>query len=249
VTPAAVLLGVAATLIALLRWLRVAQREHYLPGSCATTAWRWIRVRPPNAVVAALAVAGIGEVLGAQAAGHSAVAAVAVGLLAMIAAAFPWPMRVLGRPRLRFTRRAVTLLAASAVIAGGVSAALGSAMSVAVAIVLVACTTPVLVDGTAALLLPLERAALERHRKKAEARLARVGPFVIAVTGSWGKTSVKNHIRDLLTGSADVVASPASYNNTAGLSRTMNEHLTDGTEVLVAEMGMYRPGEIREMCT
>jgi len=91
--------------------------------------------------------------------------------------------------------------------------------------------------------------ALERHRRRAEARLARVGPFVIAVTGSWGKTSTKNHIRDLLAGAADVVASPASYNNTAGLARTMNEHLTDSTEVLVVEMGMYRPGEIRELCS
>jgi UDP-N-acetylmuramoyl-tripeptide--D-alanyl-D-alanine ligase len=44
------------------------------------------------------------------------------------------------------------------------------------------------------------------------------------------------------------LASPASFNNTGGLSRTMNEHLTPGTEVLIAEMGMYGPGEIRAMC-
>ena len=48
-------------------------------------------------------------------------------------------------------------------------------------------------------------------------------------TGSFGKTSTKNHIRDLAAGSMAVVASPASFNNQGGLSRTMNEHLTDGT--------------------
>jgi UDP-N-acetylmuramoyl-tripeptide--D-alanyl-D-alanine ligase len=108
---------------------------------------------------------------------------------------------------------------------------------------------PVLVDASLALTAPIERRALERHRVKAQRRLNDVHPFVIAVTGSWGKTSTKNHIRDLLTGAVEVVASPASWNNTAGLSRTMNEYLTDGTEVLVAEMGMYGPGEIRSLCS
>jgi UDP-N-acetylmuramoyl-tripeptide--D-alanyl-D-alanine ligase len=32
------------------------------------------------------------------------------------------------------------------------------------------------------------------------------------------------------------------------LSKTLNEHLTMGTEVFIAEMGMYGPGEIRAMC-
>jgi UDP-N-acetylmuramoyl-tripeptide--D-alanyl-D-alanine ligase len=45
-----------------------------------------------------------------------------------------------------------------------------------------------------------------------------------------------------------VVASPASYNNRSGLARTINEHLVPGTEVLVAEMGTYGPGEIADMC-
>lgn len=108
---------------------------------------------------------------------------------------------------------------------------------------------PALVDVAAALAAPLERRALERHRVAAERRLASVLPLVIAVTGSWGKTSTKNHIRDLLSGSVAVVASPASYNNTAGLSRTVNEHLAEGTDVLVAEMGMYGPGEIRNLCS
>ena len=42
------------------------------------------------------------------------------------------------------------------------------------------------------------------------------------------------------------LASPASFNNLAGLARAVNEHLVPGTEVFVAEMGTYGPGEIAD---
>ena len=71
---------------------------------------------------------------------------------------------------------------------------------------------------------------------------------MIGITGSFGKTSTKNYAAHLIAGARTVVASPASFNNTAGLARTVNEHLVPGTEVLVAEMGTYGPGEIAEMC-
>lgn len=189
-------------------------------------------------------------------------AAWGAGATAAAVILFPWPMRVIGRPRLRLTRRARTLAASGLILSGLIaalsatvlsgssgagSAAAGSGLAAALA--LAAVVAPLTVDAAAAVLAPLEKRLLERHRRRAAARLAAVDPFVIAVTGSWGKTSAKNHIRDLLSGTASVAASPASFNNTAGLSRTVNDHLPDGAEVLVAEMGMYRPGEIREMCS
>jgi UDP-N-acetylmuramoyl-tripeptide--D-alanyl-D-alanine ligase len=45
------------------------------------------------------------------------------------------------------------------------------------------------------------------------------------------------------------MASPASFNNRMGLARAVNEHLGTGTDVFIAEMGIYGPGEIRDMCT
>jgi UDP-N-acetylmuramoyl-tripeptide--D-alanyl-D-alanine ligase len=83
---------------------------------------------------------------------------------------------------------------------------------------------------------------------EARTRLARVAPVVVAVTGSYGKTSTKGHIAHLVRPTRTVVATPASFNNRAGLARAINEHLADGTEVFVAEMGTYGPGEIAEMC-
>jgi UDP-N-acetylmuramoyl-tripeptide--D-alanyl-D-alanine ligase len=108
---------------------------------------------------------------------------------------------------------------------------------------------PVLMDGAAQIMRPVEARLARRYRTAAQATLGQVAPRVIAVTGSYGKTSTKNHIFDLLSGTFSVVASPASFNNDAGLCRTVNEHLSPGTQVMVAEMGTYGPGEIRAMCS
>jgi len=82
----------------------------------------------------------------------------------------------------------------------------------------------------------------------AQARLGQVAPTVVAITGSFGKTSTKQHLANLLAGSRTVVASPASFNNRAGLARAVNENLTPGTDVFVAEMGTYGKGEIAALC-
>jgi UDP-N-acetylmuramoyl-tripeptide--D-alanyl-D-alanine ligase len=238
-------IGLVALALSGVRWLRVAQREHYIPGSCRTTAGRWIRRRPPNSLLAVVAVVAAITTLVLRVRGSGTGEAVAAVVAAVLAAAFPWGMPVLGSPRLRFTPRAVRLAIITAVLAAVIGVLVGGVGAVAV----VAVAMPLLVDGAAAIARPIERRDLERFRRQAEATLARTDPFVIAVTGSWGKTSTKNHIRDLLSGSADVVASPASWNNTAGLSRTINEHLGPATEVLVVEMGMYGPGEIRQLCS
>ena len=73
-------------------------------------------------------------------------------------------------------------------------------------------------------------------------------PTVVAITGSYGKTSTKGHIAHLVRPDRTVVATPASFNNRAGLARAINEHLAEGTEVFVAEMGTYGPGEIADLC-
>lgn len=240
--------GAASLALGLLRWLRVAQREHYISGSCRTTAVRWITRRPPNALLAGLAAAGVGAAVAGRATGSDEALVAGTVIAGAAMALLPWPMPLRGDPPLNFTRRARVL----AVVAAGLVLVpvlvTGLAWSWLVGLAVATALVPLLVDLAMAITAPFERRALERHRARAEARLRQVAPLVVAVTGSWGKTSTKNHVRDLLTGFVEVVASPASWNNTAGLSRTVNEHLTDTTDVLVAEMGTYGPGEIADMC-
>jgi len=108
--------------------------------------------------------------------------------------------------------------------------------------------SPRILDLACAFTAPIEKRLVRPYIEQAKTRLARVKPHVVAVTGSYGKTSTKQAIVHILSGSLSTVASPASYNNRAGLARAVNEHLAEGTQVFVAEMGTYGPGEIAELC-
>ncbi len=79
------------------------------------------------------------------------------------------------------------------------------------------------------------------RRVRAHGRLRIVG-----VTGSNGKTTTKNLLREILQGQGDTVASRKSFNNEVGGPITALE-LTDDTEFLVAEMGASAVGEIARL--
>ncbi len=236
-------------LSSLLRWLRVSQREHYIAGSCLIFARRWFLSRSTNIVLVGCSIVALLVAVWAATISHQAVLSGAVVAGSVSAGLFPWPMSLWGSPSFKWTRRASTLAVISMMIGGVSVSVISMTILLPVAALALLCMMPAIVDLSALLVRPTEIRLSKRHQSRAEARLKAVAPVVIAVTGSWGKTSTKEHIRDLLLPQLRVVASPASYNNTAGLSRTINDHLVDGTEVLVAEMGMYRPGEIRAMCS
>ena len=225
---------VAACVPAGLRWLRVAQREHYLAGSVSRFAARWWRVDPVNSVMAAIVLAGAVASLWWPLTGVVVAAGVAGG---------PVGLSLRGRTSpLAWTRRLRTLAvvwAALEVVVVGVGVGTGLAAPLAV---LAALAVPVVVDLACLVTSPLERRLSTHFVDTAATRLARVAPTVVAITGSYGKTSTKGHIAHLVRGSRTVVATPASFNNRAGLARAVNEHLADGTEVFVAEMGTYGPG-------
>jgi UDP-N-acetylmuramoyl-tripeptide--D-alanyl-D-alanine ligase len=235
---------VGACLVALapsgLRWLRVAQREHYLAGSSTRFAARWWTITPLNAALAVVAVAGAVASLWWTLAGLATAVAVVIG---------PIGLDVRGRSSpLAWTRRlrtlaAVWLGAQLVVVIVGIVTGLASPLAV-----LGALLVPILVDAACALTRPFESRMAGRFVDQASARLSQVAPTVVAITGSFGKTSTKNHLTHLIAAQRSVVASPASFNNRAGLARAINEHLSDGTQVFVAEMGTYGPGEIADLC-
>jgi UDP-N-acetylmuramoyl-tripeptide--D-alanyl-D-alanine ligase len=232
--------GVAATAPAALRWLRVAQREHYLAGSVTRFAWRWWTLTPLNAPLGAIAVLAAGVAGALPAACFATAVVVAVG---------PIGLGTRGRTsKLRWTRRlrtlaGVWLLLEAVAVAGGVAAGAG-----ALAAGIGAFGAPLFVDLALALTKPLEGALAGRFVAQAKRKLGRARPRIVAITGSYGKTSTKGYAAHLLAPSYEVVASPASFNNRAGLARTVNEKLLPSTEVLVAEMGAYGLGEIASLC-
>lgn len=71
---------------------------------------------------------------------------------------------------------------------------------------------------------------------------------VIALTGSMGKTTTKNLVRDVLSTTYKTVATKANQNNELGVPRTLLEADAD-TEYVVVEMGMRGLGQLEELCS
>ena len=98
------------------------------------------------------------------------------------------------------------------------------------------------------LLAPVQAAINARFLSAARSKLTEVGPRVIGVTGSFGKTSTKFAIQALVSHPDEVLATPGSFNTPLGVCRTINEQLEGRHRFFVVEMGAYGVGEIAELC-
>jgi len=240
ITVLTIVVGVAAAVPVAGRWLRVAQREHYIAPWVSRLAWLWIRVSPVNAILTALVV-----VLTAVSVLRyfSGFAIAAVVLLAFL----PIGLKVRGTSApLAWTDRLKRLLVAWIVLVAVIGAALVFVVgSTGVALTLL--LAPRITDLALAIMKPVEKRLSRKWMLSARKRIKQVAPTVVAITGSYGKTSTKGYVAHLLSSAFSVVASPASFNNLLGLSRAVNDRVVPGTEVFIAEMGVYGRGEIREL--
>ena len=82
--------------------------------------------------------------------------------------------------------------------------------------------------------------------KKAMRTLKRSSVIKIGITGSYGKTSVKEILRTILSQKYRVLATPESYNTPLGIALTVNK-LDSTHDVLIAEMGARSKGDIKEL--
>ncbi len=97
--------------------------------------------------------------------------------------------------------------------------------------------------------IPLEKHIANGYVEDARRLLTQVPNLtVIGVTGSYGKTSVKNFLAAMLSAKYNVLMTPGSYNTTMGVVRTIRELLRPSHQVFIAEMGAKNPGDIREIC-
>lgn len=97
-------------------------------------------------------------------------------------------------------------------------------------------------------LAPYERHAQRAFYAEAVARLARVRPFVIGITGSYGKSSSKAMLAHILQFHAPTLAATGSINTVMGVTRHLRENLIPGQRFLVVEMGAYAVGSIARLC-
>ncbi|MEG1500386.1 MAG: UDP-N-acetylmuramoyl-tripeptide--D-alanyl-D-alanine ligase [Clostridiales bacterium] len=71
---------------------------------------------------------------------------------------------------------------------------------------------------------------------------------VIGITGSFGKTSCKMILGEILNEQYMTLITPASYNTPMGITRVIRESLRPVHEIFVAEMGAKQKGDIEELC-
>ncbi|HEY8436603.1 MAG TPA: UDP-N-acetylmuramoyl-tripeptide--D-alanyl-D-alanine ligase [Haloplasmataceae bacterium] len=94
---------------------------------------------------------------------------------------------------------------------------------------------------------PIEKAIALSFIRRAKKKLQAISPQVIGITGSYGKTSTKAIIQQLLKQRYFVCATPASYNTPLGIARTINERLRKFDQIFICEMGATKLGDIHEL--
>ena len=71
---------------------------------------------------------------------------------------------------------------------------------------------------------------------------------VIGVTGSYGKTSVKEVLYKLLKTKYKVVKTEKHTNTEMGVAKTVSQSLDNEIDYFICEMGAYKRGEIKAIC-
>lgn len=121
-----------------------------------------------------------------------------------------------------------------------------SVLSPLIGVVAVQAAPLALVAANAAL-RPLQERINRRFQQAAKAKLARIDPVRIGITGSFGKTTVKHILAEMLDVSGPVFYSRGSINTVLGLTRHIRQRLQWGHRYFVAEMGAYGIGSIRRL--
>ena len=113
--------------------------------------------------------------------------------------------------------------------------------------VLIDLLIPILVIFANFINKPIERCIGKFYIKKAKNKIKDSKAIKIAITGSYGKTSVKNYIANSLKNNYLVKSSPQSYNTPLGISKFINETNFTCVDFIIFEFGARRVGDILEL--
>jgi UDP-N-acetylmuramoyl-tripeptide--D-alanyl-D-alanine ligase len=257
------LIGVAAAALAaaycvparMRRMLHLLQLEHYENARLFV----WLRRRDEIADRSMVLAIVLAVVAVAAAEAHAPLIELLAGVAsaAALAPGFRPAPRAEIKPLVwtdRAQRLFATALAMPAVVLAigiGLTLMLGADLPFAIAGTLVVAAVGgcawLLATANAAL-APIQHRINARFERAAADKLAAIDPRVIGVTGSYGKTTTKVCIGAVLSQQLRTLITPASFNSRLGVIRTINEHLEPGHQAFVVEMGMYRKGDITELC-
>lgn len=109
--------------------------------------------------------------------------------------------------------------------------------------------TPLLVPLSNLINKPIEKAVQNWYINDAKRILSEMPSLhKIGITGSYGKTSMKFYLSELLSSQFNTLKTPESFNTPMGVTITVRQHLKPTHEYFVCEMGARRVHEIKELC-
>ena len=180
-----------------------------------------------------------------------------------------WPPRTGVKKELVFTARLLRLVAAFKVVIGfeallclwllfpplgaapdWLGAELGAAVWLFIFLQLGSALAPLNVWLAGELILPVEERIKQGYLRQAR-EIVRGCPQleVIAVTGSYGKTSTKYILNSIMTGTPHpTLMTPESYNTPMGICKVIRGQLRPFHRFFIVEMGARQRGDIAELC-
>jgi len=100
------------------------------------------------------------------------------------------------------------------------------------------------------LMIPVESFLRRRFIASAKRVMKQINPTVIGITGSYGKTTTKVFLTEILNGRYKAYPTPKSFNTMMGVCIAINNDLKNDFSIdyFVVEMGAYIRGEIQRIC-
>lgn len=213
---------------------------------------RWMRKNKGRYILPLTILIGLTAVL---CSGRSVIAVGCVSVLALCLMLFNKPGKKFKKP-LVYTARVKRMLVTFGILAalltvGGFAAGgwdIGSAWTY-IGLGLALCLTPLLVILANFVNKPIEKAIQNWYINDAKKKLADMPELhKVGITGSYGKTSMKFYLSELLSSKYETLKTPESYNTPMGVVKTIRMYLKPTHQYFVCEMGARRVGEIKELC-
>src|SRR3989344_1546848 len=112
--------------------------------------------------------------------------------------------------------------------------------------------TPIIAFFTMLLGIVISEIPVQIYRKKiinqAKNKVRESEATFIGITGSYGKTSTKEFLYQILSQKFKVAKTNANYNSEVGVALSILGNLNSDTEYFIAELGAYKKGEIKAAC-
>jgi len=109
--------------------------------------------------------------------------------------------------------------------------------------------SPILLLISNFLLLPLEKIINQYYFNDAKKRLQAVpNLIVIGITGSFGKTSAKYVLNEILRHKYHTLMTPGSFNTPMGIAKVVRADLKPTHEIFIAEVSAKQIGDVKELC-